>query len=72
MNCKYSEKSKLLIADIKKKPLILKQTQYTTIDYEFVERVDSFYMENNQKFVWLKQWRPDIYIYGNPFSSYSF
>jgi hypothetical protein len=64
--------NKQLVRDISSKPLILKQTQYTTIDYEFVDRVDSFYMENNRKFVWLKQWRSNIYIYGNPFSSYSF
>ena len=64
--------NKQLICDISSKPLILKQTQYTSIKYEFVERVESFYIEKNRKFVWLTEWRPNIYIYGNPFSSYTF
>jgi len=65
-------KIKPFIDDIKTKPLILKHTNYTSLKYDFIEQIDNFYIEGKQKFTWLKEWRPNIYIYGNPFPSYSF
>ena len=37
-----------------------------------VDRVHRYYIENNQKFTWLHNWKNNIFIYGNPFGHYSF
>lgn len=76
MNEKSAEELfEYVLNDIVKCPWILKLTPYIFdehIIYEKIIRVKSFYIENNKKFVWLKQWKNNMFIYGNPFSSYSF
>jgi hypothetical protein len=68
----YTNNIKPFINDINTKPLILKRTQFTNVNYQFIEQIENFYWEGNQKFVWLKQWRHNIFIYGDPFTSYNF
>lgn len=37
-----------------------------------IERVSSYYSEGIKIYTWQKKWKGDIYIFGNPFSSYGF
>lgn len=61
--------------DIIKSPLALKKTRHVFAEatkYYIIMRVDNFYIENNKKFVWLHDWKGNVYTYGNPFPSYNF
>ena len=61
--------------DIIKSPLALKKTTHVfpeTTKYSIIMRVDSFYLEDEKKFVWMTPWKGNVYIYGNPFPSYNF
>jgi len=61
--------------DIMKSPLALKKTIHVfsrKTNYYIIIRVDSFYLENKKKFVWMKPWKCNVYIYGNPFPNYNF
>uniref|UniRef100_A0A6C0KZ30 Uncharacterized protein n=1 Tax=viral metagenome TaxID=1070528 RepID=A0A6C0KZ30_9ZZZZ len=63
------------LRQISSEPLIVKKTNYVYPDnfhFSRIERVHDFYIENNRKFTWLKQWRGNIFIHGTPFSSYNF
>jgi len=56
-------------------PLIVKKTNYIypeNFHYSKIERVYDFYMENDKKFIWLRRWKGNIFIYGSPFSNYNF
>uniref|UniRef100_A0AB39JCF2 Uncharacterized protein n=1 Tax=Florenciella sp. virus SA2 TaxID=3240092 RepID=A0AB39JCF2_9VIRU len=59
--------------DLIRPPLVLKKTNYVYNETKFekIERVTSYYMNNNKKFIWLKLFN-NSYIYGNPFSQYNF
>lgn len=64
-----------VFSEITTKPLVVKKTNYAFPDniyFESIERVDGYYMQNNKKFTWLKHWKNNVYIYGNPFGSYNF
>lgn len=57
------------------KPLVVKKTNYIynpDIKYLSIERVNDYYIENNRKFTWLKHWKGNIFVFGNPFGGYSF
>ena len=56
-------------------PIILKKTEYIYKDnliFENALRINNYYMENNKKFIWLKQFNNNLYIYGDPFPKYNF
>ena len=64
-----------VFSEIITKPLAVKKTNYVyedNIHFSSIERVDSYYIENKKKFTWLKHWKGNVYIYGNPFSGYNF
>ena len=42
------------------------------ITFLSIERVNDYYIENNRTFTWLKPWKGDIFVFGNPFGGYSF
>lgn len=57
------------------KPLVVKKTNNIYSDditFLSIERVNDYYIENNRKFTWLKPWKGDIFVFGNPFGGYSF
>jgi len=57
------------------KPLVVKKTNNIYSDditFLSIERVNSYYIENNRKFTWLKPWKGNIFVFGNPFGGYSF
>ena len=69
----YMQKN--VLSEIILDPLVVKKTKYIysdTVNYESIKRVQSYYIKNNKKFIWLKRWKGDIYIYGNPFNNYNF
>ena len=37
-----------------------------------IERVSSYYSEGIKIYTWQKKWKGDVYIFGNPFPSYTF
>lgn len=64
-----------VLNDIIQAPLALKKTRNIfpeTTEYCIIIRVDNFYIENKNKFVWLTPWKGNVYTYGNPFPSYNF
>tara|TARA_B110001450_G_C17575675_1_gene462706 strand:+ start:871 stop:1101 length:231 start_codon:yes stop_codon:yes gene_type:complete len=64
-----------VVLQIINKPLALKKTNNIYSDkfvFSAAERVESYYIENNKKFTWLKPWNGNIYIYGDPSPSYNF
>ena len=66
---------KNVLSEIISQPLVIKKTKYIysdIVNYESIERVHSYYIENNKKFTWLNHWKGNIYIYGDPFKSYNF
>lgn len=66
---------KNVLSEIITKPLVVKKTKYiypNNVNFESLERVDSYYIENNKKFIWLNHWKGNVFIYGNPFNSYGF
>ena len=57
------------------KPLAVKKTNNIYSDditFLSIERINDYYIENNRKFTWLKHWKGNIFIFGNPFGGYSF
>lgn len=57
------------------RPLLVKKTNnifWDEVEFLRIERVESYYIEKHKKYTWLKQWKKDIFIYGNPFPCYSF
>lgn len=57
------------------KPLIVKKTNNIYSDditFLSIERVNDYYIENNRKFTWLKPWKGNVFVFGNPFGGYSF
>ena len=65
---------KSVFKDINSKPLALKKTHYIfshSTSFHTILRVNHFYIENNKKFIWLIHWKGNIFIYGNPFSTYN-
>lgn len=57
------------------KPLVVKKTNNIYSDditFLSIERVNDYYIENNRKFTWLKYWKGNIFVFGNPFGGYSF
>lgn len=64
-----------VVLQIINKPLAVKKTNNIYSDkfvFSGAERIESYYIENNKKFTWLKPWNGNIYIYGDPFPSYNF
>ena len=64
-----------VLTEIIRQPLAIKKTNYIypdNVDYESIKRVSSYYIEEHKKFTWLKHWKGNIFIYSNPFDSYSF
>lgn len=62
-----------VFSQITSPPLALKKTDYLyneTFEFLTIKRVNSYYMENNQKFTWLKHWKGNVFIYENPFTQY--
>jgi hypothetical protein len=37
-----------------------------------IERISSYYSEGIKIYTWQKKWKGDVYIFGNPFPSYTF
>ena len=75
----YEDKIKHLMNNvflqITNKPLAVKKTNNIYGDkivFSTADRIHSYYIENNKKFTWLKHWKGNIYIYGDPFPSYNF
>lgn len=61
--------------EIINKPLVVKKTNNIYSDditFLSIERINDYYIENNRKFTWLKHWKGNIFIFGNPFGGYSF
>ena len=61
--------------DLTSIPIILKKTSNIYKDnliFENALRINNYYMENNKKFIWLKQFNKNLYIYGDPFPKYNF
>ena len=65
-----------VLKDIVDKPLALKLTSGAfshdlSTKFERADRVQNYYMEGNKKFTWMKKWKGNVFIYGDPFPSYS-
>lgn len=57
------------------KLLVVKKTNNIYSDditFLSIERVNDYYIKNNRKFTWLKPWKGNIFVFGNPFGGYSF
>ena len=71
----YKNTMATVLLELTRQPLILKKCNNVYCDntkFSTIERVKSYYMENNKKYTWLKLWRENVFIYGNPFNNYSF
>ena len=74
-NAKIAETMRAICTQLTVAPLVLKKTNYIygeQSEFLIIERVRSYYMEHNRKFTWLKQWKENIFIYGDPFGHYYF
>jgi hypothetical protein len=72
---RYKNTMTAVLLELTRSPLILKKTNNIYCDntcFFKIERVNSYYVKNNKKYTWLKLWRGNVFIYGNPFSGYSF
>ena len=70
----FVETMKVVLSELSTKPIVLKRTDHiypTEFEFETASRILSYYMEGKKKFVWMKHWKHGVYIYGNPFQSYS-
>jgi len=71
----HKEHMKLTFVGLTEAPQILKKTNNIYCNktrFLKIERVDSFYIENNQKYTWLRFWKGRTFIYGEPFNPYNF
>jgi len=70
----YKDTMTTTLLELTKQPLILKKTKNVYCDntqFLKIERVNSYYIENHKKYTWMKLWRGNVFIYGNPFNDYS-
>ena len=66
-----------VLDDIITAPLALKKVRTpfsfpSHVEYAAITRVESYYMRSVRKFTWLAPQGYEMYVYGNPYSGYTF